>query len=72
MDILEYMKICCIKKQIPSLRQAGLKAGISPQNLNWKTKKGTFYLSDIEKIADALGADVKIQFIDRKTGEAII
>lgn len=72
MNIIEYMKLCCIKKQIPSLRQAAIKAGISPQNFSWKTKKGSFYLSDIEKIADALDADLEVRFIDRKTGKPII
>lgn len=46
--------------------------GTTKQNICNKFAKNKFYLSDIEKIADALGADVKLQFIDRQTGEAII
>lgn len=70
--LIESMKIYCIKKQIPSLRQAAIKAGISPQNFSWKTEKGSFYLSDIEKVAAALDAELEIKFINKKTGEPII
>lgn len=69
---MEYMKLCSLKKNDTTLRQVAIKAGISPQNLSHKVKAGKFYYNDIEKIADALGADVKLQFIDRQTGEAII
>ncbi len=72
MDIVEYIKLCCVKKNDISLRQIALNAGISPQNLSNKIAKGSFYLRDIEKIAAALNADLEIKFIDRETGKAII
>lgn len=54
------------------MRQVALKAGISPQNLSNKIAKNSFYFRDIEKLADALDADVEIKFINRETGEPII
>lgn len=39
----------------------------SPQALSNKLYKDNFSFSDVEKIADVLGCDVKI--IDRKTGK---
>ena len=72
MDIVEYIKLCCVKKNDISLRQIALNAGISPQNLSNKTAKGSFYLRDIEKIAEALDAHLDIRFIDNKTNQPII
>lgn len=39
----------------------------SPQALSNKLYKDNFSFSDVEKIADALGCDVKI--VDRETGK---
>ena len=72
MDIVEYIKLCCVKKNDISLRQIALNAGISPQNLSNKIAKGSFYLRDIEKIAEALVAHLDIRFIDNKTNLPII
>ena len=68
----EYIKLCCVKKDDISLRQVAMKAGISPQNLSNKIAKNSFYLRDIENIANALDADLQIAFIDRATGKPII
>ena len=72
MDIIEYIKLCCVKKNDVSLRQTAIKAGISPQNLSNKIAKKSFYVRDIERLADALGADLQISFVDRITGKPII
>lgn len=72
MDIIEYIKLCCVKKNDVSMRQIALKAGISPQNLSNKMTKNSFYLRDVEKIAAALDAELEIRFIDRQTGAPII
>lgn len=72
MDIVEYIKLCCVKKNDISLRQVAINAGISPQNLSNKIAKGSFYLRDIKNIAAALNADLEIQFIDRETKQPII
>ena len=70
-DIVEYIKLCCVKRNTSS-RQAAIKAGISAQSFFLKKKNNSFYLRDIEKLADALGAEFEIKFIDRETGLPII
>lgn len=41
----------------------------SPQNLSNLLKKDNFREKELEQIADALGCDLKIEFIDRQTGK---
>lgn len=72
MNEIEYIRLCCVKKNNISLRQVALKSGISPQNLSNKIAKDSFYLRDLRKIANALDADLKIEFIDKTTGKPII
>ena len=48
------------------------RMGQSPQNMNNKYKRNTFKISELEKVADAMGADLKISFIDKESGEPII
>lgn len=38
-------------------------------NLYNKYKRNNFSLNEVEQIADALGCDLKITFIDRATGK---
>ena len=71
MDIVKYIRLCCVQKD-KSLRQVASDAKITPQNLSNKMTRDKFYTSDIDKIANALNADVKISFIDRDTKEPII
>lgn len=70
-DIVEYIKLCCVKRNT-SPRQASIKAGISAQSYFIKKKNNSFYLRDIEKLADAMDAEFEIKFIDRETGLPII
>lgn len=70
-NIVEYIKLCCVKRNT-SLRQTAIKSGISAQNLSAKMGKNSFYLRDIYALAEALDADVRIQFTDKKTGKPII
>lgn len=72
MNEIEYIRLCCVKKNNISLRQVALKSGISPQNLSNKIAKDSFYLRDLRKIAAALDADLRIEFIDKTTGKPII
>lgn len=48
------------------------RMGQTPQNLNNKYKRNTFKVAELERIADALDADLQIKFIDRKSKEPII
>ena len=68
MNVREYIKICCIKRGNITEAELARRTGQTPQNMNNKYKRGTFKISELEKIAEALGADLKIAFIDKETG----
>ena len=72
MDVSEYIKLCCVKKGNISEAELARRTGQTPQNMNNKYKRNTFKISELEKVAEALGADLKISFIDKETGEPII
>ena len=72
MDVREYIKLCCVKKGKISEAELARRTGQTPQNMNNKYKRNTFKVSELEKVAEALGAELKISFIDKETGEPII
>ena len=71
-DVREYINLCRVKKGNISESELARRTGQTPQNINNKYKRGTFKTSELEKVAEAFNADLKIQFIDRETGEPII
>nr|DAU92995.1 MAG TPA: LAMBDA REPRESSOR (TRIPLE MUTANT)/DNA COMPLEX-DNA COMPLEX, DOUBLE HELIX, TRANSCRIPTION-DNA.1A [Bacteriophage sp.] len=72
MDVREYINLCRVKRGNISEAELARRTGQTPQNMNNKYKRNTFKVSELEKVADALDADLKIVFIDRQTGEPII
>lgn len=72
MDVREYIKLCCVKRGNISEAELARRTGQTPQNMNNKYKRNTFKISELEKIAKALNAELKILFIDKETGEPII
>ena len=68
MNVREYIKICCIKRGNITEAELARRTGQTPQNMNNKYKRDTSKISELEKIAEALGADLKIAFIDKETG----
>ena len=72
MDVREYINLCRVKRGNISEAELARRTGQTPQNLKKKYKRNTFKVSELEKVADALDADLKILFIDRQTGEPII
>lgn len=72
MDIREYINLCRVKRGNMSEAELARRTGQTPQNLNNKYKRNTFKISELEKVAEALDADLKIVFIDKQTGEPII
>lgn len=72
MDIREYINLCRVKKGNISEAELARRTGQTPQNMNNKYKRNTFKISELEKVADALDADLQVQFIDRATGRPII
>lgn len=72
MDVREYIKLCCVKRGNISEAELARRTRQTPQNMNNKHKRNTFKVSELEKIAEALDAELKISFIDKETGEPII
>ena len=64
--------MCRVKKGNMSEAELARRTGQTPQNMNNKYKRNTFKISELEKVAEALGAELKIQFIDTSTNEPII
>lgn len=72
MDVREYINLCRVKRGNISEAELARRTGQTPQNMHNKYKRNTFKVAELEKIADALDADLKIVFVDRSTGEPII
>ena len=71
-DVREYINLCRVKKGNMSEAELARRTVQTPQNMNNKYKRNTFKISELEKVAEALGAELKIQFIDTSTNEPII
>ena len=72
MALVQKIRIAMIKKNIKSLSElAGRMENCSPQNLHNKMKRDNFSESEMHKIAEALGADLRIEFVDKETGEVL-
>ena len=71
MAMAEKIRIMRVKRGNLSERDLAERMGDPPQNLNNKMKRDDFKESELRKIADALGVDLVIKFIDRETGEEI-
>ncbi len=72
MDVREYINLCRVKKGNMSESELARRMGQTPQNLNNKYKRNTFKISELEKVAAAFDAELKIEFIDNETGKPII
>ena len=59
-----------VKRYNISERELAARIGETPQNLNNKMKRDDFRVSDLEKIADALGYKLVVKFVD-ENGEEI-
>lgn len=71
-DVREYINLCRVKCGNISEAELARRTGQTPQNMNNKYKRNTFKVSELERVAEALNADLKISFVDRETGKAII
>ena len=68
MKMVEKIRLIARRKEITISDLAKL-SGQSNQNLAGKLRRTDLRESDLVALADALGCDVEITFIDRKTGE---
>lgn len=71
-NVREYINLCRVKRGNITEAELARRTGQSPQNMNNKYKRNTFKISELEKVADAMDADLKISFIDKRSGEPII
>jgi transcriptional regulator with XRE-family HTH domain len=62
MDIAEKIRILAIKNKI-TVQQLAEKSGQSSANLYNKLSRNTFKLSELEKIATSIGAELEVNFI---------
>ena len=72
MEIREDIRLCCVKRGNMSEAELARRTGQTPQNLNNKYKRNTFKISELEKVAEALDAELRVVFVDKETGEPII
>lgn len=71
-DVREYINLCRVKKGNMTEAELARRTGQTPQNMNNKYKRNTFKISEIQKIAEAMDAELKVSFIDKETKEPII
>lgn len=71
-DVREYINLCRVKRNNMTEAELARRTGQSPQNMNNKYKRNTFKISELQKVAEAMNAELKITFIDRETGTPII
>lgn len=71
-DVREYISLCRVKRGNITEAELARRTGQSPQNLSNKYKRNTFKISELQKVAEALDADLKIVFVDKNTGVPII
>ena len=71
-DVREYISLCRVKRGNMSESELARRTGQTPQNMNNKYRRNTFKISELEKVAEAMNAELKISFIDKETGEPII
>lgn len=61
-----------MKRQNMSMTELAKKTDQSRQNLSNKMSRDNFSENDLRLIANALECDLRIQFVDRESGEPII
>lgn len=66
----EKIRIVMLKKKV-GLNQLGEMLGKSPQNLSGKFRRDNLSENDMREIAEALGCDLEISFIDKETREIL-
>lgn len=62
MTISEEIKVLCVRSSI-SMAELARRVGVSPQSFNGKMKRESFTISELEMIADAVGASFERKFV---------
>ena len=71
-NVREYISLCRVQRGNMTEAELARRTGQTPQNMNNKYKRNTFKISELEKVAEALDAELRISFIDKESGEPII
>ena len=71
MSMVEAIRVACVKRGNISEAELARRVGVTPQNFNNKMKRDNFSEKDLQEIAEALGLQVEINFIDPETGAKI-
>lgn len=69
-DIKKYINHCLTERNI-SQAELARRLGQTPQNFNQKMNSRTFNAIDLQEIANALGCDLVLRFVDRATGKPL-
>ena len=72
MSMVEPIRIALVKRGNLSESELARRMGISPQNLHNKMNRDNFTESDLRQIAEALGLQLEISFIDPAIGVKIV
>ena len=72
MSMVVPIRIALVKRGNLSESELARRMGISPQNLHNKMNRDNFTESDLWQIAEALGLQLEISFIDPATGVKIV
>ena len=71
MSMVETIRIACVKRGNISEAELARRVGVTPQNFHNKMKRDNFTETDLREIADALGLELDIAFINPETKERI-
>ena len=69
-SIAKSIKVLCAYKDT-NITQIGAKLGLSKENLHAQLKRDNFKVNDVIKLADTLGYDLQIKFVDRENGKIV-
>ena len=62
MSISDQIKVLCVRSSI-SMAELARRLGLSPQSFSAKMKRESFTITELEKIADAVGASFVRKFV---------
>ncbi len=62
MSISDQIKVLCVRSNI-SMAELARRLGLSPQSFSAKMKRESFTITELEKIADAVGASFVRKFV---------
>ena len=69
MGMAQKIRLLLVKKDNISEAELARRLGTAPSNLHNKMKRDNFSENELREIGDILGCDLKMCFVDRKTGE---